>query len=170
MVTSYLCASQVIILSSNKTKLSCLDPILIQFGMISIHVLAADQLAGAKNTVLEEPEPERHKASLIWIWIHFDGSPDWDCLNQDWTGSSDECYLESDYRLSAEVEYQFVCPICQMRLFDIIVRIAVGLWGNVEWLPNPNWARQMGAMHWFKGVCKKKREIFCTFVPLLNQK
>lgn len=40
--------------------------------------LQTDSL-GAKQTdwVMEEPEPELHKAMLIWIRMQFDSSPDW---------------------------------------------------------------------------------------------
>ena len=138
------------ILSCNKTQLSLLDSILIQFGVISIWALAADRLAWCQTHRLGDGGTRaRARAAQSYADLHTNAVWLRSRLKQieaERTGSSDEWYLESDYRFGLEVDYQFVCLICWVPLF-VIVRAAVGgMWSNVEW--NPNWVKQREMTHW----------------------
>lgn len=98
------------IVSSNKTALSLLETILIQFGMISIGALAAERSHPVPKHTATVGSGARAAQSCADLNMNVDLTGVQTEAARTWTGSSDECYLESDYRLSLEVEHRFGRP------------------------------------------------------------
>lgn len=103
---------KLLIVSSNKTALSLLETILIQFGMISIGALAAERSRPVPKHTATVGNGARAAQSCADLNMNADLTGVQTEAAQTWTGSSDECYLESDYWLSLEVGHRFGRPIC----------------------------------------------------------
>lgn len=115
---------------------------------------------------MEEPEPELHKAMLIWIRMQFDSSPDWgrSKLNgiQWWVV----------LRVRLQIWFRGWLPvwlsICRVSLFVFIVCATVrGMWSYVEW--NPNWVWQREMIPWSKSGRERERETFDDSQKLIER-
>lgn len=87
---------------------------------------------GAKHTAVggSGARASAQKLSSSQCECVFDTGPDWDA-SETWTASSDECYLERDYRLSLEVEHRFGRPDCSQDDSPVLLLSSLagrGLW------------------------------------------
>lgn len=106
-----------LILDCNKTQLLLLDPILNQFGVISVGARLQPDSPGAKQTdwVKQKPQPDLHKAMVIWIWMQFDSGP----RQTRWENGLWWCWTMFRVRLQIglEADYQSACLLWWVALF-----------------------------------------------------
>ncbi len=117
---------------------------------------------------MEEPEPELHKAILIWIRMQFDSSPGWNRLKlngiQWWVLL--RVRLQIWFRSWLLV---WLSDLLSVSLCYYCVYAAIGgMWRNADW--NPEYDRGK----WYtnpKVMCKRKRgrEICCNLLLHINE-